>query len=369
MFITALMGPVLAVVLLSLRRTYPTSISGLGWWAQGTLWMFCGALLIAARSSIADLLSIVVGNGLFMLGYLQWVWGTEKFLGRPVVSKKLSVLVLAAVAALVWFLLVQPDFALRTLVVSATLITLNLVHCHRLATGSDLKAAGRFLLFALAGSACGTLARLTGVLTGLMGAELFDDNQLNAALNAAQALFTLLTLLAFVLIASERVREEFERLATKDSLTGALMRGAWHALSQAEVDRGRRHARPLSLVAMDLDHFKHINDSLGHAAGDQALIDFVQRAGTHLRRQDLLGRLGGEEFVLLLPETGLEDATTVAERIRLATERATGTPRYTVSIGVATLQPEETTISALLARADAAMYRAKHQGRNRVVVD
>jgi diguanylate cyclase (GGDEF)-like protein len=301
-----------------------------------------------------------------MLGYLQWIWGTEKFFGLPRSSGKLAGMVAAAVAVCTWFLLVQPNFEMRTLAVSGTLIVLNLVHCQRLASGHDLEAAGRFLLFALAGSALCTLARVTAVWAGLMGSELFDSNQLNAAINAAQALFSLLSLLAFVLIASERVREEFERLATKDSLTGALMRGTWQTLSQAEVDRSRRHARPLSLVAMDLDHFKQINDSLVHAAGDQALIDFVQRAGAHLRSQDLLGRLGGEEFVLLLPETGLEDASTVAERIRLATERSTSTPRFTVSIGVATLQTEETSISALLSRADAAMYRAKKQGRNRV---
>lgn len=144
MFITALMGPVLALVLLSLRRTYPTSLRGLGWWAQGTLWMFAGALLIAARGGIADVLSIVVGNALYMLGFLQWLWGTEKFLGLPRSSRKLGWLVLAAVAVCGWFLLVQPDFEMRTLAVSGTLIVLNLVHCRRLALNRDLQTAGRF---------------------------------------------------------------------------------------------------------------------------------------------------------------------------------------------------------------------------------
>jgi diguanylate cyclase (GGDEF)-like protein len=177
---------------------------------------------------------------------------------------------------------------------------------------------------------------------------------------------TLLTLIGFVLLASERVREEFERLATKDSLTGALMRRAWNAAAQLEMDRCRRHGRDLSLVAMDLDHFKSINDTYGHQAGDKALVDFVERANTHLRRQDQLGRLGGEEFVMLLPETSAEEARVVAERIRQSTESTRTEPSYTVSMGIATLAAGDMSVQSLLARADAALYRAKADGRNRV---
>ena len=169
-----------------------------------------------------------------------------------------------------------------------------------------------------------------------------------------------------MLLASERVREEFERLATRDSLTGALMRRAWNAAAQLELDRHRRHQRELSLVAMDLDHFKRINDTYGHQAGDKALVDFVERVNTHLRSQDQMGRLGGEEFVLLLPETSADEAWVVAERIRESSAQSSDGVRYTVSMGIATLREQDHTVQDLLARADEALYRAKGNGRNRI---
>jgi diguanylate cyclase (GGDEF)-like protein len=144
------------------------------------------------------------------------------------------------------------------------------------------------------------------------------------------------------------------------------MRRAWNAAAQLEVDRHRRHGRDISLVAMDLDYFKRINDTFGHLAGDKALIDFVERANAHLRSQDQMGRLGGEEFVLLLPETSAQDAWVVAERIRQSSESAGTETRYTVSMGIATLHSQDHSLQALLARADQALYRAKANGRNRI---
>lgn len=121
----------------------------------------------------------------------------------------------------------------------------------------------------------------------------------------------------------------------------------------------------MSLLLMDLDHFKAINDSYGHQSGDKALMEFVSRVRTLLRRSDQLGRFGGEEFVLL-PETTLDVALLVAERIRTMIDQSTTEPHYTVSIGVTTNQLANDNLDTLLARADSALYRAKDQGRNRV---
>ena len=117
---------------------------------------------------------------------------------------------------------------------------------------------------------------------------------------------------------------------------------------------------------MDLDHFKRINDTYGHQAGDKALVDFVERVNTHLRSQDQMGRLGGEEFVLLLPETSADEAWVVAERIRESSAQSSDGVRYTVSMGIATLREQDHTVQDLLARADEALYRAKGNGRNRI---
>jgi len=363
---TALMGPLMAVVLYSMRRNYPVSVRGLGWWASGALVMFVGIVLIATRDLLPSVFSILLGNVLMMGGSLMWVAGTEKFLGLPSSMRvwlPLLALVSLVVAAL---LLVWPDYTMRVLVINGSMIAIALLHSHRLVLHSRFEFASRFLVLALMAGACAWLVHATGALIGYTGGSVFAPTSFNVACNAALTMATLLTLIGFVLLASERVREEFERLATRDSLTGALMRRAWNAAAQLEIDRHRRHGRELSLVAMDLDYFKRINDTFGHLAGDQALVDFVERAGTHLRSQDQMGRLGGEEFVLLLPETSAQDAGVVAERIRQSSESAGTETRYTVSMGIATLHAHDHSLQALLARADQALYRAKANGRNRI---
>lgn len=364
--ITAILGPVMALVLLSLRRNYPGSVKGLGWWAGGTFMLFGGILLIAARGRIDNLLSIPVGALLLMAGNATWIIGTEKFLNLPDSSRSLVLGVLAAFGLFLAFYIVRDDYQTRVLVVGLAMATMAFFHCQRIATGRRPRFAGRMLMFCLAVNGCVWLVRASSALTGFIGSDVLETNALNILLSTIQSILAMLTLFGFVLMASERVRDVFEQLATRDSLTGAWMRRAWDAQAQGELDRARRHGRPMSLIAMDLDHFKNINDTLGHAAGDQALIDFVKRVNTLLRKQDSLGRIGGEEFVLLLPETGADEAHIVAERIRACIERESKSPAFTVSIGVAELQPQESTVAAILGRADAAMYRAKSWGRNRV---
>lgn len=364
--ISTLQAPVIALVLLLLRRNYPSSVKGLGWWAQGTLWIFIGILLIAARGAISDIWSIPVGATLLLCGHVLWIMGTEKFLGLRSTARELGLFASALSILFFCFFAFWPSYQMRVVLIGIGMVTLNLVHCHRIASGCEPQFAGRMLLFCLGANACAWLARVTGVLTGNLGQDLFVPSAFNTFLSTSQSVLVLLALFGFVFLATERVRNEFEKLATRDSLTGALMRRAWDVQAQTEIDRSRRHARPLSLIAMDLDHFKQINDTLGHAAGDQALVEFVHRVSGLLRKQDLLGRIGGEEFVLLLPETGMDEAVVVAQRIRAATELESNSPHYTVSIGVAQLQLQEGTVAVILGRADAAMYRAKSQGRNRV---
>jgi diguanylate cyclase (GGDEF)-like protein len=364
--ITAILGPVMALVLLSLRRNYPGSVKGLGWWATGTFMLFSGILLIAARGRISDFLSIPVGAFLLLAGQAVWIAGTEKFMGLPESVKALRAIVLSAFALFLGFYVVHDDYRIRVVVVSLTMSTLAIFHCQRILAGGKPSLAGRMLVVCLSANCCAWLARAANAASGAIGPDVLASSTLNIVLSAAQSVLAMLTLFGFVLIASERVRDVFEQLATRDSLTGAWMRRAWDLHAQSELERSRRHNRPLSLILMDLDHFKKINDTLGHAAGDQALVDFVNRVNALLRKQDSLGRIGGEEFVLLLPDTGADEAHVVAERIRVCIERESKSPAITVSIGVAELQTQESTVAEILSRADAAMYRAKSWGRNRV---
>lgn len=176
---------------------------------------------------------------------------------------------------------------------------------------------------------------------------------------------------------SERTRElsdantKLERLASIDSLTGILNRRRFMEMALAERDRSARYNHPFSLLLLDLDQFKRINDNFGHAAGDTAIRRAVERAAGALRNTDHLARYGGEELVVLLPETRLDAALNVAERIR-ATIAATPVDHegqlipLTASIGAAEWRGEIETLPVLLDRADQALYLAKQSGRNRV---
>jgi diguanylate cyclase (GGDEF)-like protein len=166
--------------------------------------------------------------------------------------------------------------------------------------------------------------------------------------------------------------EILEKLALTDPLTGLANRRAFQEALGAELARSVRHGRPASLLFLDLDHFKQVNDDHGHAVGDEVLSGFSAVLRRGCRRGDLAARVGGEEFAVLLPTTGRVPATLVAERIRRATEAhslgLTVAVPVTVSVGVASTEelPEAPEAAGLLRRADAALYRAKAEGRNRV---
>lgn len=173
----------------------------------------------------------------------------------------------------------------------------------------------------------------------------------------------------------ERANEQLKAISLTDGLTQVANRRRFDEKLQAEWLRARRHQSPLSLLLLDIDHFKRVNDELGHLVGDDCLVSLAQLCAGELQRAgDLLARYGGEEFSVLLPSTSEEGAGRVAERLRMAIAR---TPVYptdggapvnlTVSIGVATLIPTDGGEPAeLIQRADEALYAAKNAGRNRV---
>jgi diguanylate cyclase (GGDEF)-like protein len=167
-----------------------------------------------------------------------------------------------------------------------------------------------------------------------------------------------------------KLNEELARQAGTDSLTGCANRRQFLAMLAAELQRAERYDYPVCVICLDLDHFKKINDGFGHAGGDEALRHFSAVTRSSLRSSDVVGRLGGEEFTILLPETAIEGATLVALRIRanveaLAVPFADTAIAMTVSCGIAQWRNGETQES-LLNRADEALYQAKALGRNRV---
>jgi diguanylate cyclase (GGDEF)-like protein len=169
------------------------------------------------------------------------------------------------------------------------------------------------------------------------------------------------------------LQQQLEQEAHTDALTGCANRRHFLELARHELARARRHTEEVSLLMLDLDQFKAINDRHGHPIGDLVLQKLVQVCQATLRAEDTIGRLGGEEFAILLPETGREKALDVAERLCSAVAavevllEARPAIRFTTSIGVATMTKEDFSVAAILGRADQALYEAKRTGRNRVV--
>jgi diguanylate cyclase (GGDEF)-like protein len=168
-----------------------------------------------------------------------------------------------------------------------------------------------------------------------------------------------------------RQKEIAEMLSRTDPLTGLVNRRAFDAALEQEIRRAQRYNEPLSLLMTDIDHFKSVNDRFGHHVGDQVLIDFARTLSAAVRDVDTVGRWGGEEFVILMPGTALEEAVIVAERMRLAvagapTRTQGGSCGYTASFGVTAYAEDKACVDTLMASVDAALYRAKNGGRNRV---
>ncbi|MBM9613817.1 diguanylate cyclase [Desulfobulbus rhabdoformis] len=171
-----------------------------------------------------------------------------------------------------------------------------------------------------------------------------------------------------------QMEKELERLATTDPLTGAKNRRAFLQFFKQELARGQRYGHKLALLVLDIDHFKKINDTYGHDTGDQVLQVLVDEAHGVLRRTDIFGRWGGEEFIIVLPESDINQAVGVAERLRTNFSALTirteddSVIQFTVSIGMTLIENNYDHPDDFIVKADKALYMAKEQGRNRIVV-
>jgi diguanylate cyclase (GGDEF)-like protein len=219
-------------------------------------------------------------------------------------------------------------------------------------------------------SACGFILLSYGVIRAFHTTRsfslVFSQEEVMQQLTQAKALAE--TTAEQLKIANESLRI----LASTDHLTGICNRRSFIERSLSEASRALRSGTPLAVIALDLDHFKLVNDRFGHAAGDDVLRKFAEQTLLQLRTSDIIGRMGGEEFMLTLPDTSLADALLFAERIRLAIETmriplADSMIAVTVSIGVAEFPRDGAQLEQVFVVADHRLYHAKQNGRNQVV--
>lgn len=352
---------------------------GLFIYAGGFMSAAVGFSLLVGHGMLPFGISYVAANMLIVFYHFCIVWGFRSFfaIGAEWPARFWAYLG-SWFAALLALSYLRDSFPLRTAGASALIIVagVELVHAMRLAGGAIppiVSKASRWTVVAFI--ACHA-ARVVIALAGSGGRTPLIEND---ALNAFTFSFTLAFLVLWagiVLIVDvshlvgqlQAKNAELEGMASSDELTGLHNRHALDARLEAELERAARYGVPLSVVMFDVDHFKRVNDTLGHAAGDEVLRRMARIARDQVRRPDDLFRWGGEEFLLLAPHTDLQGATALAEKLRAAieAERFSDAGTVTASFGVAEWRAGEYR-DEWFRRVDQAMYRAKNAGRNRVV--
>lgn len=361
------MAALMAVVLYFMRRYFPPSIQGVGYWASAPLIWLVATVLFSGRGVYPDLLSLVVANTLLLLGTTAYYIGCRRFLGHGGGWHLWGSI--AALAALVfaWLTYGYPHYPLRLGIFTALMICIYAANLRFLLRHGGNRFPVRLVEVVIGLHILILLVRLLSTLIGEAGSGLMEASLYQTLHVGAYVLAVLLLSIGAVLMATDRLTTELKHLATHDSLTHTLNRRALLERFEEELARCQRTGRGPAIMMLDLDHFKTVNDTRGHQHGDAVLVHFVQHTQTVLRRPDRLGRYGGEEFMVLLPETGAQDAQAVAQRIH-ASAASGHALDCQLSIGIATWQGPQDTLDTMLARADKALYQAKAQGRNQTCV-
>ncbi len=352
-----------------------TAITAVAWWGFAHLLRAASVTLFGLYGSASDLISIDLANVILFTAFAVTWTGARLFDHR----RPLPVLIVAGPA--IWLLASRlPGFAdsfdVRALIGSGIITAYTWAAAFEFWRGRSEPLVSRwpaiFLLFAH-----GALYLLRTPFGAMLPWRLTGDQLLESAwltvLSFEGLLFTISIAFILLAMAKERTEHRHKTAALIDPLTGVSNRRAFLQDGETQLQRQATDPRPIAVMLLDLDHFKSINDRFGHATGDRVLEIFADVSSGCLRRIDLFGRLGGEEFGAVLRDTGRERALAVGEQIRTSFAEAAreidGRPvGATVSVGIVISQDAVLDLSALLAQADHALYRAKDAGRNRVEI-
>lgn len=369
---------VLATAILIFAWHINKSIPGVGLWALGRVCVTFGLVAFSLRNMIPFNASVLFGNGLLIMG-MHFVWlGNLAFMQRrpPQLVLHLSVY-LIIMAAMAYWTVYEPSFLARSVLSSLVIGGFDALYVRALwpRKGDEIYFIGKFLAMVFAWGVCVQTLRVMVSFAGGSGQALLEPalaTQIGLLNGLSMSMVSAMAYMAFIM---EYLKKDLVRQAERDPLTGAFNRRAFRAVAEHILARGRREGSAVSLVILDLDHFKSVNDTYGHIAGDMVLKRVVDLVHGVLRAQDVLVRLGGEEFAMLLPATAEGEAHHVAERIRMAIEAelfeiGECAVRITTSLGVTSLSLQNggVEIDDLIGRADTALYQAKDAGRNMVCI-
>jgi diguanylate cyclase (GGDEF)-like protein len=366
---SSLTGAAMSVVLFAAHRSFPLEIKGLNYWGWGVLIMVAASVVYGLhfRDVISSPVLYPLASALLLAGLAMALIATQKFYEqRAAWWLYHAIWIIGSLGMLVWpdFISGMAIFSICGLIVYTT--QLRLVWRHGDHHFSTKFLGGLLLVQALVVLTRGMVAALSFFDVALLPRSTF----LSVYLAVANFMSLLLTV-AFMTVATRRLQTILELRSTLDPLTQVLNRRGFSDIYAKERSAMQREGGTLTVLSIDLDYFKLINDRYGHAVGDQVLMDVASVIAKTLRASDHLARFGGEEFVVLLPATELEWGYVIAERIQATLQAprvamASALPPYTVSIGISCQFSADEDLDDIMLRADQALYSAKEHGRNRI---
>jgi diguanylate cyclase (GGDEF)-like protein len=346
------------------------------WWAVGSLLFAAGVLIVVWNAGAPRHVALLVGNSFLVYGCVMHWLGLQHFFKK---RRSVAGWYIAPVFTLLFELLLQTQAGVtqRTLFVCSFLILCIALWVKELwPRSSAQRSIGRTIAMLGVVLILGTFAIRAGSLLAHMSTFLPHSNLPISVMvtfivpMAGSMLFSS----GLFLLYFERIVDDKNHLATHDELTGISNRRAVVMAGERELDMARRFRRPITVAMVDIDFFKDINDRHGHAAGDEVLVALAQLLGESCRAVDLVGRYGGEEFVIVLPGVDWDSAEVVGSKLLevIAHHRFQHCESLTVSIGLAVLpatDPHEVSWRTMVNRADMALYAAKAAGRNCIRID
>ncbi|MBR7793338.1 GGDEF domain-containing protein [Undibacterium sp. FT147W] len=361
----------MSVIMFSVHRTFKSEVQGVGHWAWAQLMTLLALPILATQAVLSEYIAIPGFNGAMLWGQGMTLIGTQLFYGQKPTWRLFLFIWGLTIAALMWWLAVTPNFSIRVAIYSLTSFGMYCALVRLVWLHGEKQFSSYFFVALLLLHAALTLIR-GGFALAYDGASvnLLKTSNLATTYLATSTILVQLLSVVFLVMASRRLKAVLEQRAVKDPLTGVLNRRGCGAYYERLQLHARQADFPLALLAIDLDHFKCVNDQHGHAVGDQVLVFVAGKICQLLRECDQIARFGGEEFVVLLPGTTVAEARVVAARIQATLKNAqTDLPLCTLSIGIAGNSNVKDDFDHLLQRADAALYRAKNSGRDIIETD
>ena len=354
-----------SIAFLAIRQNHP-DLKGIGSIAYGFLFGIPGIVLILSQGSVNPLISVVFANLLLCVTLMCFSHGVLTLLDSKRSRLPLWISSAATIALLFYFTEINDAIVARLIVISFNIAFIRFLMAIEVLRQSAARPILRLFgyskfFFASVTLSLGLFALIHGV-----PADILQHHHVQTFALIFTILTSCITGLFTLFVCHEQALTRIRAESQLDPLTGVFNRRGIELKLDIELKRLERGSQPLSIALIDIDHFKTINDTAGHAAGDTAIRNVVSAVAAKLRAYDLLGRFGGDEFLLILPQTSHFGAQVVADRIGEAVRKFSATPSappLTVSIGLTEAIPGDYCTS-LLARADKALYQAKHAGRN-----